>query len=271
MAEPNEPARAGYLTFIWLAWYSAVAAMRRNLLLVLGGLIVIGLAQYGSGLLGPLLTHLENSTLQGLLEAFAFLALGVVQCVAVAPIAIAVHRLVILNTGMDGVLHRRVARFATWLVAIWLFNQLRELPPLIFGQSGSIVLVFMVGLAVAVISLRTVFVFPALATDVPGTSVKQRVEDSWLQTKGHFWRLLLVTAGAFLPVAIVGRLLNGAVAQIATKAGTAIWPLLATDLLDGIVLTVAAALGAGIASWIYLWALDHPYQQPAEAEQSPGF
>jgi hypothetical protein len=207
-------------------------------------------------------------------ELIAFL-LEIAQACVLTPVAIAVHRLVLLGeetrTYLLNPSDRRFLRFFGWTVALHVFTALplqllsvaraspadASLPLSVAGLT--------LALAALVIAIRAVILFPAIAVDAPGAGWAGAMRDS----RGHFGRMLLALIATALPAmlgyALIERMLGGSGPDLLRPALRA-----AGDAaLDVLVIASLAAL----ASDLYrAWAvpLPHPGDSPAPREGRAG-
>lgn len=271
---------AGIGTFIGLTWRSALRAMGNAPLVFAGAAVALALIWIGYSFLERAIAHLPTSSwllrqASGLAEFVAELVRLALMSFVLAPVAIAVHRLVILDDPPKGGAHlgeRRVRLFVAWLFGFSVFAMIGELPTLVFGEGSFALKWLMIGFAMAIL-LRSALVFPAIAIDAPGGSIKERVEEAWRISRGHLGRLFLTTLIATLPLLIVGLIMwrmsgpmpapdseaakAGAEAITVAKLAAAVM----AGLTAGILRVASTAIGAAVTSWVYLWALDHPVVQ----------
>lgn len=251
---------AGYGTFIGLTWRSTLRAVGRAPLVFATSFVAMAVIGIGSGLLDRAIAEIPSSSWAlrqagGAAALVAALLRIALISLALAPIGITVHRLVIADDVSEALRHVRL--YAAWLFGFLLFWKAVQLPALIFGE-GSFALEWLATGLVAAVVLRSALLFPALAVDVSATSIKDRLEESWRMATGHLRRLFVVSVGAALPLIIMAIVLSrkSGVAEgvAAPKPGVAIMVAVL-----GATLTVATvAVSAAVASWVYLWALDHP-------------
>ncbi len=248
---------AGYWTFISLSWQAAFRAMRRAPLVfgaALIGMIVIGVA---FGLLEKLIGKIPSSGValqigSGAAEFLAVLLRRALVSLALAPVAVVVHRLIILDD-LPG--FRGFRRYAEWQFGFLVFALVIQIPDLLFGPAFALKWL-MIGI-VTIAVLRAALVFPAVAIDGPGGSVKERVEESWRLTTGHLRRFFIVWVGAALPMIIAAAVLlrtPAATAAAATPAKPGLG--IAASVIGGVLAVLATAISAAVTSWMYLWVQD---------------
>jgi hypothetical protein len=138
--------------------------------------------------------------------------LGVVQSFLLAPVAIAVHRFVLLGEVTSGYTlnpsDQRFLRFfgfAVLLSALWTVPS--AIMSLVFrnpdwgGMATAVsgLIFFIVFIVICIVSLRSVILFPAIALDAPGAQWRNALADS----KGHSWRLLFILICTAVPAILV--------------------------------------------------------------------
>jgi hypothetical protein len=129
-----------------------------------------------------------------------------VRNLVATPFAIAVHRHLLLGETMQryslDISNPRLLRFFAFVMALdlafslpgWISPELRSW--------ASVVLFFLV----TGVALRCVMIFPAIAVDAAGASLR----NAWLDAKGHSWRIswiVLITAAPIIGIMILGVLL----------------------------------------------------------------
>ena len=209
-------------------WRDALAARERMpMLFWIAGAVVIGV-----GILHVIVG-------EGLLLSLIF---AIAQAAALTPLAIGVHRFVLLGEAHDGYdFAFGDARFQRFLMYIVALEVLRELPrvvafPFAFvaGFLHGVVLIVLAVVA-AVISVRCMILFAAIAVDAPGADWRNAIADS----KGHSWRIFLVllcTVAPAMIVAVVVTMILG-------------FSLLTAELAVGVILpAIIVALTAALAA-----------------------
>jgi hypothetical protein len=187
-----------------VAWQDALAACQRmpNLFLIATvalaalNLVYFSLAMVafpgGPGLFGFLI---------GLIYAVA-------QSFLLTPLAIAVHRYLLLGETSDAYRldpqDARFKKFFTFLaglaVVMFVPRLIGELLSSPFGPSVLGRLVgFVLSIIAAVVLVRNVILFPAVAVDAPSADWRNAMAD----TQGHSWRVFFILFCAILPAAIV--------------------------------------------------------------------
>jgi hypothetical protein len=215
-------------------WRDAMAARERMpMLFWIGGGVVIAL-----GILHVIVGGITDGLILSLIFAIA-------QAAALTPVAIGVHRFVLLREARDGYdFAFGDARFQKFLMYIVALEVLRELPyiiafPFAFvaGFLHSLVLLIL-AIVAAVISVRCMILFAAIAVDAPGADWRNAVADS----KGHSWRIFLVLLCTVLPAIIVAAIV---MAILVFSVLTAAFAL--AVIIPAIVVALTAALAAVVS------------------------
>lgn len=172
---------------------------------------------------------------------------GCVQAFLLTPYLIAVHRFIILGeTATPYRLEPRAHRFQLfflWSVVLSMFYwvpafALGALPRTTGTMLVGSLLLLAIFVAAVIVSTRLIILFPAIAVDAPGATWGNAMAD----TKGHFWRILLISMLATLPV-LVGMI------AVALLAGEALWVVAAP--LEGAMSVVLMTLAVAVASRLY--------------------
>jgi hypothetical protein len=174
-----------------------------------------------------------------------------VKAFLMTPYAIAVHRFIILGEKTSyriAPAEPRFRRFFGWSLAL---SVLASVPGAIFVMLPGptilqVIVVVILGIAVAVVGIRAIVLFPAVAVDAPSANWRQAMAD----TDGHAWKIIFIIVVAALPFLTV---FGVAMAILrATVAGDAVMSL--QDFLDAsapIVEFVGYTLAVVIASRLY--------------------
>lgn len=203
MAAEDNPPIIGTAVQAWGDAFRAIAAMPALAGAVLAIQLIIGGASF-------LLMPDPLTMTDGIGPMFHLLAIatGVVQSFLVAPLAIAVHRYVLLGEttnrySLDPSSPRylRFVGFAVLVSLIWSVPNLigSFLPS---GKQASMsggILTFVFFIIVAVITTRRAILFPAIAVDAPGATWRNARND----TKGHSWRVAFTFVCAAVPIIVV--------------------------------------------------------------------
>jgi hypothetical protein len=186
------------------AWRDALAARERMPSLFLIAIIAVAslnLAYFGLVIVGVIFGT-------GLLASLLGLIYVGVQALLLTPLAIAVHRFLVLGETNDNyridTQDPRFVKFLTFLVGLFVISFIPQLLRSLFisptGTSafgGLISLI--VSIIVAIIAVRVLIVFPAVAVDAPGAEWRNAMAD----TKGHSWRVFFILLCLILPAAVV--------------------------------------------------------------------
>jgi hypothetical protein len=183
---------------------------------------------------------------------------GVVQAILLAPLAIAVHRFVILGETtnrypLEPASNRylRFVGFAILVKILWLIpSTIQSLIPADSGLAGVVgIPAFVLAITVVIIVVRRAILFPAIAIDAPG---KAR-----LDTKGSSWRVAFVFVVTALPILVINGLLawlwfSGLTPEAQPSAGS----LLFFSVIGAVIAIPALCAFAAAASHIYLARAD---------------
>jgi hypothetical protein len=230
------------------AWRDTWGAVyRMPLILGLTVAVLIPLDAAGMALLDRLFLDPLNPLL-----LIAELGTCAVQAALLAPLAIAVHRYVLLNErchDLQQVIWN--GRFLQFVAYAFAFNILGEVSVLLALLSSGdqilftlilLIFVFLVAVLAIKVGLRTVILFPAIAVEARGAGWLNAIKD----TTGHGWRVLLVLICTSIPILLL---------EIALLWYEPIEPL-SMKLLVAIAHSVLLALWIGLlaaaASYLFL-------------------
>lgn len=174
---------------------------------------------------------------------------NVVQAVLLAPLAIAVHRFVLLGEKANrypfepnGSRFARFAGFAILVKILWLIpNTIDTLIP------NARVVTSILLIAIIIILLRRVILFPAIAVDAPGATWSK----AGLDTKGSSWRVAFVFVLTALPFLIVNGLLALFWLQLTPEAQSSAAGFLFFAVIGAGIAIVALCSFAAAASHIF--------------------
>jgi hypothetical protein len=179
----------------------------------------------------------------------------IAKSLALTPLAIAVHRYVLLNEttrryalDFSDLRFRRFFGFTLALQAAWLV-------PTLFTIAAStarfaFVMASLVAfVAVYVVTLRTVILFPAIAIDAPGVGWKNAMDD----TRGHTFRVLFVLLLAAVPLWILDGFAFWFFGDSSLTFFQPLPPLQTMRVVSGaaVVFVLFISAFATIASWLY--------------------
>ncbi len=266
-APARQRVRPKVLRTVGRAWRSAGSALVRMPLafvLTVAALVAMSgaLQALGSGAAVQMGGDTIGPTTRG---ALATLLAIVLQSLLLAPLAIAVHRFVLLGERarrLPLVPLGRVLRFAGWLVALGIAVSL----PGLFNLSPQPLakLAFsLLQIAIVVMTTRFALVFPAVAVQPDGKPERL----GWRETSWQFWRIFTVLFLSGLPVIAVEALDLLWLTDFNVRPGAPVPAGLDSPLQYGInaaVRTMGAALAAAAASWLFIG-----YGMAGERPQAP--
>lgn len=174
---------------------------------------------------------------------------SVVQAVLLAPLAIAVHRLVLLGEKANSYPFEpkssrfvRFVGFAILVKILWLIpNTIDTLIP------AARVVTSVLLVAVVIIVVRRAILFPAIAIDAPGATWSK----AGLDTKGSSWRVAFVFVLTALPFLIVNGLLALLWLQLTPQAQSSAASFLFFPVIGAGIAIVALCSFAAAASHIF--------------------
>ena len=182
------------------AW-NAISAMPALAVAALVITLAISVLEYVLPLRALVLTSL------GALITFL---LSIAQNFLITPVIIAVHRFIVLGEVTPGYVleprQRRFQLFFGWLLALTTVASLMRLAVTAFaGLSFGILFAFELvsAIAMTVVTLRLMILFPAIAVDAAGATAA----NAWADSRGSAWRIFLISFVTLLPVLVVVLLL----------------------------------------------------------------
>ena len=201
----------------------------------------------------------------GLVQAIFQAAIG-------APLAVAMHRLILKNEVTSGFIafrHSYHWLFFLWLVALEIVSSVLVSGTLLTKSS---VLMLVVAIGLFVLAVKSAMIFPAIAIEAPISGWLERLRISWRQMQGNFW--LFVRAGflAALPILFLLLLIIGAEVLILLAleplGPIAMVPIGAVAIIAmiGVIQPLGIMLAAAVASWLYLWMQNRPADQAQSAQ-----
>jgi len=152
---------------------------------------------------------------------YAFSAvIGLGKSWLLTPFFIAVHRFILVDEIADRYRldpqDRRFARFFTWSLVLWLLTRLPAAAIAMLEQPVSVTSLFaamgalmVLMIIAAVIGVRLIVLFPAIAVDAPGATPANAFADM----QGFAFDVFLICGLAMLPVVAIDWLLVGMQAQ----------------------------------------------------------
>ncbi len=182
---------------------------------------------------------------------------SIVQAVLLAPLAIAVHRFVLLGETTSryplepgSSRYLRFVGFAILVKILWLIPSTIEslIPgaennPAVMAGLGIVVLALFIALVIIVV--RRAILFPAIAIDAPGATWSK----AGLDTKGISWRVAFIFFLTALPLLVVGGPLYWLLLTPQAQPSTASW--LFFSVIGAVIGVPALCAFAAAASHIY--------------------
>jgi len=176
-------------------WRDAVAAREKMPTLfwvAIAVMIGLGLLHFLSGvwLFLPLLSGVVFS---------------VAQALALTPLAIAVHRFVLLDEIHDSYDFApgdpRFQKFFVFTIALELLGAIPQVIAYLFAAVStflSSIVLLVLAVVTTIVAVRTVILFPSIAVDATGAEWRNAMAD----TKGHSWSVFFVLVCAVLPASV---------------------------------------------------------------------
>jgi hypothetical protein len=193
---------------------------------------------------------ISKSTVGYLRALLALLVIltAIMQVFLITPYYIAVHRFIILGEVTTNYQltpgEPRFLHFFGWLLVISALGVVLLVPQLIstvFDPAIRAVLLIVNLIVVAVVVLRVIILFPAVAVDAPGASWSRAMAD----TRGYTWRIFFIVLLATLPLVFVSQIVGRSLAA----------PLLtvqvALAIFNGAIRVISLTLVVVIASRLY--------------------
>lgn len=230
------------------AWNDTLASLNRLRYLALVVLLICSAEELARAFVLP----------KGKLEEMSDTLLSAISFLAIVPYEIAIYRLIILREVTErysfAAATNRVRRFLAWSAILWIAT---TAPVLIFDllpipNGLNAVLTIAIVIVGAVIILRLILLFPAIAVDSAGATATNAIADSdrrlWLIVRSvfvPFIPIILATAGlmALAWFNYVGDLDNSGATQRIVRA-----VLLGT--LETITITTSVVVVARLYEWI---------------------
>lgn len=233
----------------WQAWRYAFAAFSR-MPLVLGVAMLALLALNAATL--PLMPPPKQEPV--LFDHLLGVVVGVVQGFVLTPVAIATHRFVLLGElAPNYTLAPSQPRFMRFFIFTLVYQFLMGAPATLMQMSSSAggwiagvggFVFFVLFIAAAIMSLRLLILFPAIAVDARGADWRNALLDS----KGHSWRIFAIVVLTTLPMLAVVLPLYFA---LAWPDGPGTTGGLALSLIQAIASVLSVAAFAAVASRLF--------------------
>ena len=177
------------------------------------------------------------------------IAVSFARSLIAAPLAIAMHRFVLLGEGTELLPLRpvgRVVRFTLWLTAVGTISDVGLF--LLATMPGRIVLIPVLQILGVVLAIRLILVFPQVALGATGHLARCSLS----ATRWQFWRIGTVSVVTILPIVaaslgiiLLAHMLTPSLPWLQTSQG-------AIAVLVGLLTPLGVALGASSASWLFL-------------------
>jgi hypothetical protein len=249
------------------AWCSLHAAFRARpvlfiVTLVLGaafGVAVLGIAPVKSALTVLKFEDFRLATVSAYLGAHILAVLF--WSALVAPLAVAIHRLILLNETRLAL--PQVRNFFFWMAGLLLAVVAARAFCLLMASVSFVrsLSEFLVTIGALIVAVQIALIFPAIAIGVPAGSVEKRLDSGFRMAEGNFWLLMRTILLTQLPLVILrialariaigprpGVLLPGQVPPPPPPMTVLRW--IAAGM-GGAVSIVAIALLAATLSWLY--------------------
>lgn len=134
------------------------------------------------------------------------IVLSIAQALALTPLAIAVHRFVLLGEARDAYdFAPGDPRFQKFFMFTIAFEILGAIPSLIVFPLYIVVpflaplVALILTIGVAIVAVRCVMLFPSIAVDSPGAEWRNAMADA----KGHSWRIFFILLCTVLPAVVI--------------------------------------------------------------------
>jgi hypothetical protein len=146
----------------------------------------------------------------GFLLVVGAIVFSIAQALALTPLAISVHRFVLLGEARDSYDFApgdpRFQKFLVFTIALEILGAMPSiiaLPLLFIAPFLYSLVVLVLGILAAIVAVRNVMLFPSIAVDSTGADWSNAMADS----KGHSWRIFLVLLCTILPALILEAIL----------------------------------------------------------------
>jgi hypothetical protein len=200
-------------------------------------------------------------------DAAVEIAASFLRSLFFAPVAVAMHRFVLLGALTRGPIWpaaRHTQAFIGWLLLVSAVQAIIAVPLglLVALRAPSweiLALDIPILLLSALIVFRISLLFPAVAVDVPSDSLLARLRSSWEQTRGNFWYVFFACFLAGLAVAIPAAMLSGVITMVTwmlietPRAGSPLWQVAEapSTFIQAASLVIVTMAEAAALSWLY--------------------
>ena len=260
------------------AWNSTLSAMRAMPALFLAAFFVAILLS-----LALTFTRLDRLAHLGIFSAPRDLALAIASILAwsalTAPVAVAMHRFVLLNQTTNSVLSftpRHTRLFFIWAAALQLmYGAVRGIGGLLSWHQFSLMRIVAI-IAVLVVSVHLAMIFPAVAIEDGSDDWQTRIARSWRQMQGNSWLFIRAAIIAFLPMIVLWVIVAIVMVMFGAMARGMFGPLQSFPPLPRLwvsatlaaITVLSIALAAALASWTYSWTRGDSQAQSAQTATS---
>jgi hypothetical protein len=185
---------------------------------------------------------------------------SIVQAVLLAPLAIAVHRFVLLGEKTNryplepkSSRYLRFVGFAILVKILWLIpSTIESLISIVRDNnptlaSGLSIVAFVLVITIVIIAVRRAILFPAIAIDAPGATWSK----ARLDTKGSSWRVAFVFVLTALPLLVINLLLYWLWLLLTPQAQPNAGNFLFFSVIEAVIAIAALCAFAAAASHIY--------------------
>jgi hypothetical protein len=260
------------------AWNSTVSGIRAMPALFLAAFFV-------AIILSLALTFMRPDRLAGFghfptLRAVAIATASILAWSALtAPVAVAMHRFVLLGQTTSSVLSfapRHTKLFFLWAAALQLvYDTAQGISGLLYPHYFAVFRLVAI-VAVVIVSVHLAMIFPAVAIEDGTDDWQARINRSWRQMQGNSWLFIRAGIVTFLPViifwlvVIIAMLFFGFIARgiMGTAEPFSLLPRLWFSAVLAVVAIFSIALGAAVASWTYAWTRSNGQAQSAQTATS---
>lgn len=183
------------------------------------------------------------------LAIFATVAIGLAQALALTPLAIAIHRFVLLGEVRNAYDFApgdaRFQKFFIYTIALEALVSIPRLIALVFALVSTLLsslVLIVLAIGAAIIAVRTMILFPSIAIDATGAEWRNAIAD----TKGHSWRVFFVLLCTMLPAIVV------AIVVTALFAGSWVLTLVVLAIVMPVITVFMVAAAAAALSRLFV-------------------
>ena len=256
------------------AWGSLFQALRRMAPLFLTGFLLMAGLNIAIERLTPVLALPTHDALKEILTGGRSLpwlevseamgvdfAIWILRAIIAAPLAVAVHRFILLGEVRRFYFISRLSlRFARWVFIL-------EIPVIVLswlilfatGATGLPSLLWLLMAALIVLLISTSQLLPGVAVEEASETFSGRIETALERAENMLWRTTLIFVLAFLPLVLVQIAVVRASAKLVESA-----PLL-VPIGRAAAGFIAVSLSAALISWIYSYTAHRPQTREQKA------